>query len=182
MFGVIGVGKGKEDTGTGCANTYPTPGRLSTSFRSARARMCRKVQAAGGGRARYTGRQSHKLGVRDSARTGSRGTEDVPRAIALAVQHNRPNAEVLLVPESVMDGQVDGFAPHVLVRNHGDGAVPEELLESVVCRVEVLYTDSMSTRVSLADGKSYTVEDASMDDLLSLVDEAEALASRSGTG
>ena len=103
-------------------------------------------------------------------------------ALALAVQHNRPDAEVLLVPESVLDGQVSGFAPHVLVRNDGDGAVPEELLESVVCRVEVLYTDSMATRVSLAGGESYTIEDASMDDLLALVDEAEGLASRSGTG
>lgn len=102
-------------------------------------------------------------------------------AIALAVQHHRPDAEVLLVPEGTMDGQVEGFAPHVLVRNDGDGFVPEELLESVVCRAEVLYTDSMATRVSMGD-RSYTVEDACMDDLLALVDEAEGLASRSGTG
>ena len=84
--------------------------------------------------------------------------------------------------ESTIDGQVDGFAPHVLVRNDGDGAVPEELLGSVVCRVEVLYTDSMATRASLAGGGSYTVEDACMEDLLAIVDEAEGLASRSGTG
>jgi hypothetical protein len=55
-------------------------------------------------------------------------------ALALAVQSHRPGAEVLLVAEGAMDGQVDGFAPHVLVRNDGDGGVPEELLESVVCR------------------------------------------------
>ena len=84
--------------------------------------------------------------------------------------------------ESTIGGQVDGFAPHVLVRNDGDGAVPEELLRSVVCRVEVLYTDSMATRVSLAGGGSYAVEDACMEDLLAIVDEAEGLASRSGTG
>ncbi len=46
-------------------------------------------------------------------------------ALALALQQGRPEAEVVLVPESVMDGQVDGFAPHGLVRNDGDGAVPE---------------------------------------------------------
>ena len=103
-------------------------------------------------------------------------------AIALAIQHHRPDAEVMLVSESVLDGQVDGFGPQMLVRNDGGGLVPEELLESVVCRAEVLYTDSMATRVSLADGGSYTIEDACMDDLLSLVDEAEGLASRSGTG
>jgi hypothetical protein len=44
-----------------------------------------------------------------------------------------------------------------------------------VCRVEVLYTDHMCVRVSVAGGASYTIEDASMDDLISLVDEAEGL-------
>ena len=97
-------------------------------------------------------------------------------AIALAVQQNRPETEVMLVPESVLDGQVEGFDPQVLVRNDGDGAVPEWLLRSVVCRVEVLYTDSMATRVSLG-GRSFEIEDACMDDLLALVDEADALAS-----
>ena len=95
--------------------------------------------------------------------------------IALAVQKNRPEAEVVLVPESTMDGQVDSFAPHVLVRNHGDGVIPERVLGSVVCRVEVLYTDSMPARVSVG-GRTFTIEDASIGDLLSLVDEAEALA------
>jgi hypothetical protein len=97
-------------------------------------------------------------------------------AIAFAVQHSRPEAEVMLVPEEVMDGQVKEFAPHVLVRNDSDGVVPEGLLGSVVCRMEVLYTDGMAARVS-AGGSSYTIEDASMEDLLALVDEAEGLIS-----
>ena len=42
-------------------------------------------------------------------------------ALALAVQRSRPEAEVMLVPESIMDGQVKGFRPHVLVRNDGGG-------------------------------------------------------------
>jgi hypothetical protein len=75
-----------------------------------------------------------------------------------------------------MDGQVKEFAPHVLVRNDSDRAVPKGLLGSLVCRVEVLYTDGMAARVSVG-GNSYTIEDASMEDLLSLVDEAEELLS-----
>jgi hypothetical protein len=102
-------------------------------------------------------------------------------ALALAIQHHRPGAEVLLVPEGLMDGQVSGFAPHVLVRDDGGAAFPEELSESVVCHVEVLYTDSMATRVSVGD-RSFTIEDARMDDLLALVDEAEGLVSSSDTG
>ena len=97
-------------------------------------------------------------------------------AIALAVQRNRPKAEVMLVPEEVMDGQVEDFAPHVLVRNDSDRAIPEGLLSSVVYRMEVLYTDGMAARVSVG-GSSYTIEDASMEDLLSLVDKAESLSS-----
>ena len=93
-------------------------------------------------------------------------------AIALAVQRNRPKAEVMLVSEEVMDGQVKDFAPHVLVRNDFDRAIPEGLLGSVMCRMEVLYTDGMSARISVG-GRSYTVEDATMEDLLALVDEAE---------
>jgi hypothetical protein len=96
-------------------------------------------------------------------------------ALALAVQSNRPEAEVMLVSESALDGQVDGFNPHVLVRNDGGGAVPEKVLRSVVCRVEVLYTDSMATRVSVG-GRSFTIEDACIDDLLALVDGTEAMA------
>jgi hypothetical protein len=97
-------------------------------------------------------------------------------AIAFAVQRHRPEAEVMLVPEEVMDGQVKEFAPHVLVRNDFDRAVPEELLGSVVCRMEVLYTDGMAARVSVG-GNSFRIEDATMEDLLSLVDEAEELVS-----
>jgi hypothetical protein len=64
----------------------------------------------------------------------------------------------------------------VLVRNDSDRAVPEELLGSVVCRMEVLYTDGMAARVSVG-GSTYTIEDATMEDLLALVDEAEDLVS-----
>ena len=97
-------------------------------------------------------------------------------AIALYVQRNRPEAEVMIVPEEVLDGQVKDFAPHMLVRNDSDRAIPEGLLSSVVCRIEVLYTDGMAARVSVG-ASSYTIEDASMEDLLSLVDEAESLPS-----
>jgi len=96
----------------------------------------------------------------------------------LAVQSNRPEAEVMLLSEEVMDGQVKDFAPHVLVRNDSERAVPEGLLGSVVCRMEVLYTDGMAARVSVGD-RSYRIEDATMEDLLSLVDEVEELVSGS---
>lgn len=96
-------------------------------------------------------------------------------AIAFAVQRSRPDAEVMLVPADVSDGRVGGFEPHVLVRNDSDAAVPEELLGSVVCRVEVLFTDGLAARVAMG-GRSRVIEDASMEDLLQIVDGAGALA------
>ena len=98
-------------------------------------------------------------------------------ALAFAVQRNRPEAEVMLVSEEIMDGQVEDFAPHVIVRNDSDEAFPEELVGSVVCRMEVLYTaNGMAARVSVG-GNSHTIEDASIEDLLAIVDEAEGLVS-----
>jgi len=76
---------------------------------------------------------------------------------------------------------VDGFEPHVLVRNDKDGEIPEKPLGSVVCRLEVLFTDGMAARVSVGD-RSYEIEDASIEDLLDLLDEAEGLASETHAG
>jgi hypothetical protein len=98
-------------------------------------------------------------------------------AIAQVLQVARPHSEVMLAPERSLNGQVHDFAPHVLVRSDSGREVPEGQLGSVVCRVEVLYTDHMGVRVSVVGGRSYTIEDASMDDLISLVDEAEGLIS-----
>ena len=42
--------------------------------------------------------------------------------------------------------------------------------------MEVLYTDGMAAQVSVGD-RSSTIEDATMEDLLALVDEAEDLIS-----
>ena len=64
----------------------------------------------------------------------------------------------------------------MLVRSDSGPEVPEGQLGSVVCRMEVLYTDGMAARISVGDS-SHTIEDATMEDLLALVDEAEDLIS-----
>ena len=102
-------------------------------------------------------------------------------ALGLVIQRHLPDADVMLVGEAALDGQMDGFGPQMLVRNDGGASFPERLLGSVVCRMDVLYTDSMATRVTVG-GRFFEIKDTCMDDLLSLVDEAEGLASRSGTG
>jgi hypothetical protein len=114
---------------------------------------------------------------RYGTRTGDRGAYDVPPGHSPSVQRARPHSEVVLAPEEGLDGQVEDFAPHVLVRSDSHSLIPEEKLGSLVSRVEVRYTDTMDARVSVAGGGSYTIEDATMEDLLALVDEAEELVS-----
>ncbi len=98
-------------------------------------------------------------------------------AIALALRRSLPHSEVMLAAEVSLNGQVHDFAPHVLVRSDSGPDVPEGQLGSVVSRLEVLYTDHMGVRVGVVGGRAYTIEDASMEDLISLVDEAEGLIS-----
>ena len=49
--------------------------------------------------------------------------------------------------------------------------IPEEALEAVPHRIEVLYSDGMDARLS-ADGRITELRDASTDDLLRAVDAA----------
>ena len=96
-------------------------------------------------------------------------------AIALALRRSRPDSEVLLAAEVSLNGQVHDFAPHVIVRSDSGPEVPEGQLGSVVCRVEVLLTDGMAARISMGN-ESYRIENASLEDLRSLLDEVEDLA------
>ncbi len=95
--------------------------------------------------------------------------------LALALHRYRPDDEVMLVSSDSLDGEVAGFSPHLLVRNDNDEATPEAL-NSTVCRIEVLYSDGMGARIIL-DGRVREIEDMSIDDLLRVIDEVEALIS-----
>jgi hypothetical protein len=94
-------------------------------------------------------------------------------AIALAIHNRRPDIEVLVGPEASLDGEVERFAPHLFLRNDTDGADTERLA-GALCWIEVLYSDSLSARVSL-DGEVWEIEDICMDDLISLIKRTERL-------
>lgn len=94
-------------------------------------------------------------------------------ALAIAVHRRRPDIEVLLVPPANLDGQADGFAPHLLVRNDTDGADMKRLTD-VLCWVEVLYSDGLDARVSL-DGEVREIKDISIDDLIGIIEQTERL-------
>ena len=101
-------------------------------------------------------------------------------AIALSVRALRPLHEVKIAPPGAADGEIARFRPHLIVRTDDDGLDPEALA-GVPTSVEVLYTDSMATRIAL-DGRSDEKPDACLDDLLSAIDETGGLVSAEDGG
>lgn len=94
--------------------------------------------------------------------------------IALAIRQHRPDLEVRIVPPERIEGEVRRFRPHLLVRNVTDG-LDGALLAEVRCWVEVIYSDSMDARISV-DGRVSEANNASLEDLLAVVDEAAGLS------
>jgi hypothetical protein len=92
-------------------------------------------------------------------------------ALALALHRHQPEAEVMLVSVESLDGEIGSFRPHLLLRNDNDG-VPPEALESVVCRIEILFSDGMDARV-VVDGQVTRIEDMSLEKMFEVVDEVE---------
>ena len=94
-------------------------------------------------------------------------------ALALTLQHHRPDAEVMLGSLESLDGQATSFRPHLLVRNDTDGA-DMELQRDVLCWIEILYSDGMDARISMG-GEVWNIKDICTEDLLEIVDEVEGL-------
>ena len=92
-------------------------------------------------------------------------------AISLALHKYRPEAEVMLVSAESLDGEIESFKPHLILHNDKDGITPEAL-ESVVCRIEILFSDGMDARV-VVDGQVTRIDDMSLDELFGVVDEVE---------
>jgi hypothetical protein len=88
-------------------------------------------------------------------------------AIALSIQRHCPTLEVRISPPEVAEEELASFRPHLLI--HDDTVpIPEEVLEGVPTRVEMLYSDSMDARVR-ADGMVSQMRDMSTEDLLRTV-------------
>ena len=93
--------------------------------------------------------------------------------LALSLHQHRPNAEVLLCPPEVLDRETESFEPHLVVLDDNDGTAPDGL-SGVLYRVEILLGASMDARISV-DGQAREVKDICIEDLLTVVDEAEKM-------
>jgi hypothetical protein len=94
-------------------------------------------------------------------------------AVATSIQRSRPGIEVRLAPPEDTEEELAAFRTDLLI--HDDTApIPEEVLDGVPTRVEMLYSDSMDARVR-ADGMVSQLRDMSTEDLLRTVAVAAAL-------
>ena len=90
--------------------------------------------------------------------------------IALSIHRSRPGLDVRSAPPEEAGREIGTFRPHLLV--HNDTApIPEGALAGVDCRVEVLYSDSMSVRVHVG-GRVEEVDDMDVGGLLGVVEAA----------
>jgi hypothetical protein len=97
-------------------------------------------------------------------------------AVAASIQRARPGVEVRIAPPEDTEEQLALFRPDLLLY-HDTAPIPEEALEEVPARVEVLYSDSMDARVR-ADGMVSQLRDMSTEDLLRTVAVAASLEDR----
>jgi hypothetical protein len=93
-------------------------------------------------------------------------------AVAHSVRQRRPGFEVRIAPPETVEEEVRTFEPHLLVRNDTDG-IDHKVLAGVPCWVEVLYSDSMDTKICV-DGRVKETSDISTEELLRVADEAAA--------
>src|SRR5215216_6853667 len=94
-------------------------------------------------------------------------------AIALSIQRHCPTLEVRISPPEAAEEELASFRPHLLI-DDDTAHIPEEVLEGIPTRVEMLYSDSMDARVR-ADGMVSQMRDMSTEDLLRTLAVAAAL-------
>ena len=97
-------------------------------------------------------------------------------ALAVVLHKHYPDAEVALGDPESVEGRAAAFGPDLILRNDTDGA-SQGFLDGVA-QIEVLYSDSMDTRITV-NGRVREKRDMDVDELLLVVDEVgEAISGK----
>ncbi len=95
-------------------------------------------------------------------------------SLALSIQRERPNFEVLIAAPENLNGQVERLAPHALVRD--DDGVETSSPNGVVCWAGIIIDNHLNARISV-DGRISEIYDVSLEEFLAALDEAQELIS-----
>ena len=93
-------------------------------------------------------------------------------AIASALQYNRPQAAVSVSEPEDLDSQIRDLRPHMVICSQSTRAVRDGAL----CWVKILIVDEDLRAVVSVGGQCKIVSNITLSELVSLIDEAEALA------
>lgn len=100
------------------------------------------------------------------------------QTLAMAIHRHNPDFEVMIADPASLDGEVEHFVPHALVRD--DDGIEVGSPDGVVCWVGVIIDDHLKVRISL-NGEVSEVHEASLDEVLLALDETAKLLSEDGT-
>ena len=95
-------------------------------------------------------------------------------SLALSIRQQYPTFEVLIADPAKVDGEVERFTPHALVRD--DDGVQTWSPNGVVCWVGIIIDNHLNARISV-DGQISEIHDVSLHELLAALGEAQALIS-----
>jgi hypothetical protein len=98
-------------------------------------------------------------------------------SLALAIHRHSSDFEVLIAAPKYLAREVERFVPHALVRD--DDGVGTGPLEGVVCWVGIIIDNHLNARIGMK-GRTSKVNDISLDEFLTALDEAEGLLSAEG--
>lgn len=88
-------------------------------------------------------------------------------SLAIALQRDRPEAEVRVSPPDLLEAEAELFQPHMVICN--DEVYPK--LDGIISsRVEIIFIDDLHANISM-DGRSETIRDVGIDDLLKVLDQ-----------
>jgi hypothetical protein len=90
------------------------------------------------------------------------------QVLAFHFRQERPQPDVLLASFGTLRDEVRRTRPHLIFASE----VPQELKQTGVHWVEVRIANGLAATIS-ADGYSTTIDDASLQDLLAVVDKAQ---------
>jgi hypothetical protein len=93
-------------------------------------------------------------------------------SLALSIQRARPNFEVRLAAPEDLDGAVERFAPHALVRD--DDGVERWAPDGIICWAGIIIDNHLNARIGV-NGRISESHDVSLEEFVAALDEAEGL-------
>lgn len=96
--------------------------------------------------------------------------------LVTALRRHRPLVESVLAEPAALDHTAGSFEPHLIVCNHATQTVRD----SAAAWVEVRVKDSLDA-VTCVDGKRSEIQNFCLDDVLTVLDEAEGASSKEPT-